>query len=82
MVKFHVLKDKPDIVAVTKTWLNPMLPDAMFSIPGYNLLRNDSRAIPKDNGDGVKKGGGVALYLKCDINFSSSELSHFNVTCQ
>lgn len=40
--------------AVSETWLSADLPDSLFGIPGYTLLRSDR----------PDRGGGVALYLR------------------
>ena len=47
-----------DIVAVTETWLKPVVGDHVIAIPDYNLIRNDR----------LHKGaGGVAVYVRNGI---------------
>ncbi len=44
-----------DCLGLTETWLKPLSPEALMSMPGYNVFRNDR----------VKgKGGGALLYVK------------------
>lgn len=45
-----------DIITVSETWLNLNISDAQFSLPSFKLYRND-----RTN----KRGGGVAIYVKC-----------------
>lgn len=47
-------------VLVSETWFKPSLPSTSFGLPGYVLLRNDRTG---------KGGGGVAIYLRSDIQF-------------
>lgn len=49
---------KPACFAITESWLKPELPSTLYSIPNYNLYRND-------RADRV--GGGVCLYLNTSI---------------
>jgi len=55
----------PDIIAITETWLDPLVPDSFVCISGYNLARCDRNA----------NGGGVALYIKSSIAFDLVPLS-------
>ena len=55
----------PDIIAITETWLEPLIPDSFVRISGYNLVRCDRNA----------NGGGVALYIKSSIVFDLIPLS-------
>ena len=48
------------LVAVTETWLSPMIMDSevTHNFPGYSILRCDR---------GARQGGGVALYIREDL---------------
>ena len=48
------------IAAITETWLHDNLPSSVINIPNYVLIRNDRRG---------KRGGGVGLYVKSDIQY-------------
>ena len=55
-----IIVDKsPDIIAITESWLDPSIPDAELSFPGYSLFRCDRTS---------GKGGGCLLYLKASLN--------------
>ena len=41
------------IIAVTETWLSPVVEDSLIALPNYNLFRHDRNM----------RGGGVALYI-------------------
>jgi Endonuclease-reverse transcriptase len=56
-----VKSENSDIIGISKTWLNVNILDSEMSIEGYTLLRKDR----SDN----RRGGGVALYIKNELNF-------------
>ena len=47
-----------DCILVSETWLKPSLSSACFSLPGYQLFRNDRTE---------RAGGGVGIYLRNNI---------------
>ena len=51
---------KPKIIAVTETWAKPEIPDGMYNISGYKILRVDR---PE------KRGGGVMFYIHDSVSF-------------
>ncbi len=51
----YVVTEKPDVIAITETWIKPDYLISKFSIPGYEFFHK-SRAH--------KKGGGVICYIK------------------
>lgn len=53
-------------ILVSESWLKPCLPSSSYSLPGFNLIRND-RA--------VGGGGGGAIYLRSHIPFSVINVS-------
>ena len=55
-----------------------MISDNMISIPNYVLYRHDRQNIRKDSENFIKKGGGVAVYIKQDIHVDSIILQHIN----
>ena len=50
------IKNKPDIIACTETWLLPI--DKYHNIEGYNIYYNSSQ---------INKADGVAMYIKKDL---------------
>lgn len=53
-------------ILVSETWLKPCLPSTSYSLPGFQLIRNDR----------TNRGGlGVAIYLKSNFPFSIISLS-------
>ncbi|CAF4846793.1 unnamed protein product [Pieris macdunnoughi] len=48
-------------ILISETWFNPSLSSGTYSLPGYNLIRNDRLGM---------RGGGVAIYLRSHIPFS------------
>jgi hypothetical protein len=53
-----------DVIGITETWLTADIQDSEMSIEGYTLLRKDR------NDDRKKKGGGVAFYIKNELNLA------------
>ena len=51
-----------DIIALTETWLSPMISDRVVMLKTHNLFRQD-RNIVCNNGK-AKKGGGIAVHVK------------------
>ncbi|XP_044576250.1 uncharacterized protein LOC123259682 [Cotesia glomerata] len=47
-----------DIIAVSETWLNRLIPDNMVSLPHHTLYRHDHH---------LRSGGGVSLYVRNNI---------------
>lgn len=45
---------------VSESWLKPCLPSVSYSLPGFNLIRNDRIG---------RVGGGVAIYLRTHIKY-------------
>lgn len=52
-LKPFVLENDFTAVAITETWLQPKLPDDLYRIPGYKLIRQDRPTLA----------GGVAFYI-------------------
>ncbi|KAG7294925.1 hypothetical protein JYU34_022691 [Plutella xylostella] len=53
-------------ILVSESWLKPFHSSASYSLPGFNLIRNDRTG---------SRGGGVAIYLRSHIPFSIVNLS-------
>lgn len=62
--------EKPDIFAVSESWLSYDIPDYLISIPGYQLYRTDR----------ITRGGGVALYVIGTIRCKKIEIEMFRQT--
>ena len=58
-LEYRVRCEKPDIIAITETWLTPEVQDSEAALDGYVLLRSD-RSVGR-------KGGGVAIYVASHI---------------
>ena len=73
-----------DILGVSETWLNSSLDDNMLNIQNYNIIRNDrswNDDVTNTNSK-VKRGGGVCMYIKNNIKFSTHALEMYNVSCR
>ena len=58
-VYINSMSQKPEVVCLTETWLNPSYNNNCFSLNEYQTI------IPSNR---EKRGGGVAFFLKININ--------------
>ena len=80
-----IMSEKPDILAITETWLTQNILDSELTFEGYSLIR-------RDRNDAVKqRGGGILLYIKNSLNavevtdYSRAlfpEIIFCNITCK
>lgn len=47
-----------DVICISESWFDDAIPDSLVSLNGYKLFRADRK----------KRGGGVAIYVKMNIN--------------
>ena len=64
LLQNYACEIKPKLIAVTETWAKPEMPDGMYQLHGFNLLRADRHD---------KRGGGVMIYV--DQTISHSQIS-------
>ena len=66
------------VCGISESWLNCNMDDNLIYIPNYTCVRLDRTWTNHDQI--VKKGGGICCYVRSDLSFSDSELSHFNIS--
>ena len=54
------------------------LANTLLSIPGYVIYRLDRQTLRPNEANVVKKGGGLAVFVKEDIHVDNSTLDHLN----
>ena len=79
LVKFHVKQMGFHVFSISETWLTEVMPDSFLNISEYNLVRWD-RKWCEIGSNVVKRGGGVALYIKEELTFSQQGLGQYNVS--
>ena len=79
LLKFEIKKLNFDVFMLSETWFNEMLSNQLLLIDGYDLIRLD-RSWKKDNEPNIKRGGGVAIYIKSNHNYSTTELDEYNIS--
>jgi hypothetical protein len=77
MAKFNdfsmeIANSKPNIIALTETWLNSDISNNMIGLNNYKLFRKD-----RING----RGGGVCIYVNENLIKFSSNLFSFVIAC-
>ena len=63
------------VIGISESWLHEGVPNNFVDVNGYNLERLD-RAWGDDE---IKTGGGVAVYIRKDLSYSSTNYGHLNV---
>ena len=81
MLKKQIEFSGVEIFTLSETWLTQSIPDALVSIQTYNVVRLDRSWSDKNNPFNIKKGGGLACYLREGINYSDTKLSNLNCSC-
>ena len=66
-LEIYTKEEDLDIIGVTETWLSDEILTSEYSLEGYTLLRKDRKDLVKT------RGGGVALYVKNEINIVERE---------
>ena len=84
-LKTQILNSKAQVVTISETWLKKEWDSSLISIPGYNLLRVDRNW--GDIKNDIKKGGGLCIYIKNNLNYndivySSNNTSSSNIEMQ
>jgi len=70
----HLMSEKGlAIVGVTESWAHEEIGDAKINIKGYSVFRRDRDV---DEG-GMKRGGGVLLYVRNDLKAYEIESSEY-----
>ena len=76
--KIHFSCSNSHILGVSETWLNEKLPNEMYILSKeYCLYRNDRKWVEPGSLN-IKKGGGVAIYMKNNLISSDLEFQHLN----
>lgn len=65
-VRVNLLDGSFDIVTLSETWLHSQCSDSLLQTEGYTLYRHDRQT--KTPGGKVKRGGGIAVYIKDEMN--------------
>ena len=72
-VKYYLGDALPHAIAISESWLKPSLPNKIVALSGYRIYRNDRTK---------KRGGGVCVYLRNDLQakilcYSSNSVIEF-----
>ena len=60
-------KHKPYYIFITENWLKSSIPNSIFKLDNYKILRNDRK---------YKKGVGVCVYIKKDFNYETENFDN------
>ena len=63
-----VVKEMPDVLALTETWMNESIDNCYLGIDGYDILVRTDRA---DTAGG--RGGGIMVYVKAIVALKEEE---------
>ena len=76
----HIIQDnnsKLHVLGLSETWLASSIPDSFINIEGYDIIRSD-RSWTQRNSVYVKKGGGVLMYIKDNVQWSDENVKFLN----
>ena len=79
LLKIQVVDSGLDVFSISETWLTEAIPDELMRVEGYNIARLD-RSWGGDNGGNLKKGGGLACYIKQGHKFSDRKHEDLNIS--
>ena len=77
MFKQQLIDSNIHVIGISETWLKNELPSNIVQISGYDIIRNDRTWTEKGK---VKSGGGVCIYIKNDLIYSSEKYKFLNVS--
>ena len=63
---------------ISETWFHSNVDSRFYQIHGYQLIRADRQTL--NEGNEIKRGGGLAFYIHNSISFSDTELHEFNAS--
>ena len=67
--RVHFARSNLDIITLSETWLTKDISSNILEMEGYQLYRGD-RSFVEHDGNGIKKGGGLVIYARKDLNFT------------
>lgn len=70
-----------DVFAVSETWLTSSFDDSLVHVKGYNIVRTDRNTYNANDSQSIKKGGGVAFYIKDNLEYKIIDKSE-TATCR
>ena len=77
-LKLQIINSQAHIITISETWLINKLDSKLISIPGYNLIRLDRNWT--ENGNNIKKGGGLCIYIKNGLDYNDTIFSKNNLS--
>ena len=69
LFRLHFSSSDIDVITVSESWLTPDISTSIVNMNGYNLFRAD-RLNNLHTGAGYKKGGGLLIFVKNDLDFT------------
>ena len=77
--KMHFESLTFDIITLSETWLTEEYSSSLLNMEGYQILRSDRLTIGQN---GTKKGGGLLIFVKGNLNFVAVHDVSKNSSCQ
>ena len=77
-LKIQVTDSQAHIITLSETWLIDKYDSKLINIPGYNLIRLDRNWTT--DGNKVKKGGGLGIYIKNGLDYNDSIFNKNNIS--
>ena len=81
ILKHHIKQSNFSIFTLSETWFTEDLDGRLLGIVKYDLIRMD-RNWSEPGKSCIKKGGGIAIYIKNELTYSTVEVDKYNVSCK
>ena len=75
-LNIQILNSQAHIITISETWLLSTCDSKLINILGYNFMRLDRNWSP--DGQNIKKGGGLGIYVKDGIEYNDTIFSNNN----
>ena len=69
-----------EIFTLSETWLNCSIPTNLIKAEGYEVTRLDRNWT--SDGHNLKKGGGLACYVRKGLKYSDTKHENLNISCR
>ena len=80
LLKMNFMSTNLHVIGLSETWLNSKLPNDLYLLSDdFTLIRND-RNWKDLNATTIKKGGGVATYIRKSLDYSETSHNHLNTS--
>ena len=82
VLKSQIARNDIDIFTLSETWLSEAVPNRILEPSSYVISRLDRSWVTKGGNGDIKKGGGLACFIKKGIKHQDTKYGNCNVSCE